>query len=204
MTRYERVQEAIRSQEHKISHKGVRDLLLVVDLPDHREELGSVHVDAARAALDWFCKHHPDHPICIASASKQNTKKTWEEFGYTHLPREYNQVRFVDLNESSMPNATLVVFLLGAHRHSVRGVRRPSQTWRQQYVSPTRHYTANGHVWHREALNWTQQQPNLVIVDASIARDHDAYFEPIPRRTDQVFAEVDLGEADRVCCELYD
>jgi len=172
VTHYERAQEAIRLVEYYAplleeapldKAQGLRrdirrDFLLVADVPDHCDPSGVVHVDAARAALDWFCARHPDHPICLASASRQNTRRAWEAFGYIHLQKEYPRLRLLDLNVESLPPLSLIMHL----------TTRDASPWETHLACPRKMYTPRGHIWHREdpsaKLEMTYCKPHLTIV----------------------------------------
>lgn len=153
MMQYTQTQKAIRLVEHQAPREGVTDFLLVADLFDHLDAVKSVHVDAARAALDWFCARHPDHPICLASAARQNTRRAWEAFGYAHLPKEYPRLRLLDLNAESLPQASLTLHL----------TTRNSSPWGAYLTRPQRMYTPRGHVWIR-MLTTDEPKPHLTIV----------------------------------------
>ncbi len=153
MTRYERTQETIQKVERSVPHEDVRDFLLVADLTDHLDESSAVHVDAARAALDWFCARYPDHPVCLASASRRNTRRAWEAFGYVHLQKEYPSLRLLDLNKESLPQASFMMHL----------TKQTSTPWGAYLVQPRRYYTPRGHIWDRVAVD-VSVQPHLTIV----------------------------------------
>ncbi|KKW34546.1 MAG: hypothetical protein UY81_C0070G0005 [Candidatus Giovannonibacteria bacterium GW2011_GWA2_53_7] len=125
--------------EHHVPREDVRDFLLVADVPDHLDPSGVVHVDATRAVLDWFCARHPDHPICLASASRQNTRRAWEAFGYAHLPREYARLRLLDLNAEPLPEASFTMHL----------TTQKASSWGTYLAQPRKMYTPRGHIWHR-------------------------------------------------------
>lgn len=190
MTRYDRIQASLRAVESRLQHDQIRDLLLVVDLPDHLQELGTPHVDAARSTLDWFCSKHPDHPICLATGSARNTKKAWEAFGYAHLPKQYPRLRFVDLNRDPMPPSTFVVFLIGLDR-------RVQEVWSELHVRPSRYYTPTGHVWRRVGDS-VEHVPHVTVVDAEVGKGRDRYDEPIPLRLGQAYAFIGFEGADQV------
>ena len=232
MTRYERVQEAIGRVEHRLKKEEIESLLLVVDLPDHREELGSVHVDSTRAVLDWFCEKHPNHPICIGSSSKQDTKLAFREFGYHNLEREYERVYFQDLNHEpvaptlfpelvegltsytkehltlrqaqgvNVADSSRLVVFLSSLHAEPSGVRTPSRAWGEIHSQSQRHYTPYGEEWRLNGTHELDVQPDLVVVDAMNVKSFNHNFEPIPMRLNRVFARVDLNEADRVSLEV--
>ncbi len=58
--------------------------------------LGSLHVDAVRAILDFLTPHHSQQ-IIIGEAATINTLAGFKNYGYEALEKEYN-VKLVDLN----------------------------------------------------------------------------------------------------------
>lgn len=58
--------------------------------------LGSLHVDAARAILDFLTPHYKSQ-IIIGEAATINTMEGYKNYGYFALEKEYN-VKLVDLN----------------------------------------------------------------------------------------------------------
>ena len=197
MSRYHNVKESLRGIESQLQIEKPSSVLLVVDLPDHREELGSVHIDATRAVLDWVCKRWPNSRLCLGAASRQNTDLAFREFGYVHLRREYPALTLTDLNIVFVPEGEMVIFLSGAVAGS-----SPSARWGKLLSVPEYRYTPTGYMWQRKAQNELQTAPQLVIVDATVVRDEDHSFEPCVRREGRVFAGVDLNTIDRLSCEV--
>jgi uncharacterized protein (DUF362 family) len=58
--------------------------------------LGSLHVDAVRAILDFLAPHYK-YQILIGEAATINTMEGYKNYGYFALEKEYN-VKLVDLN----------------------------------------------------------------------------------------------------------
>lgn len=183
MTRYERVQQALQAVEHRLVQTG-KGLFLFADLHDHEEELGSVHIDAVRATLDWFCKRNPDHPICVAAASRRNTQRAFESFGYVHLPKEYPRLHLVDLNHASRPDLGLTVHLTVPHATSLS-----EASWQRSHATPIRRFTPFGHIWHREA-GAVVKSPTLRVIDGTVSHRLDLDLNPVSFRQDQVLTEV--------------
>jgi hypothetical protein len=200
MTRYEQVMKLMIENEHSLVRDGVESLLLVVDLPDHRNELGSTHVDSARAVLDWFCDKYPDHPICVSSASNQNTDEAFREFGFHNLSREYNRLYLQDLNNEPMRSPSISVFLVGLVSEKNTKTRFPSDVWGRMHSTPQRHYTPSGEIFVRESST-PKFVPNFTIIDATAVKIYDALLESTPFRLDKIFSTADLNEADKISTE---
>lgn len=158
MTRYERVSNVFEGVPMRTISDG--SICLVADMPEEDREHTAVHVDTVRAVLDGFCKHYPNHPLCLASAASRHTPAAWHEFGLAHLPNEYPSLRLVDLNREELPASSLLIFLVRQND--------PRSRWAQLQGAVERRYTPQGHVWHRQAKEGGEgdvRHPDLVLVD---------------------------------------
>ena len=61
-------------------------------------QLAATHADFMRGMLDYLSERFKG-PVIIAESSAGPTMEGFENFKYTQLPKEYKQVRLVDLNE---------------------------------------------------------------------------------------------------------
>ncbi|MFW6143733.1 MAG: DUF362 domain-containing protein [Patescibacteria group bacterium] len=71
--------------------------LIKVNFVSSTRQLAATHVDAVRTVLN-FLLPYTDKKITIAEASVRNTKTGFENFGYTELQKDYEQIELVDLN----------------------------------------------------------------------------------------------------------
>ena len=63
-------------------------------------QLAATHADFMRGMLDYLSERFKG-PVMIAESSAGATMEGFENFKYTALPKEYKQVRLVDLNEEA-------------------------------------------------------------------------------------------------------
>lgn len=153
--------QAMQAQLAKVSAPdglGQQENVVVIpELTDHEDEAGSVHVDALRAICDWVTRHHPKVRFTIAAAARRHTPLAMEEFGMSHLASEYPSVRFVDLNEESMPTGYRILVC--------RASKNPQGYWNVICQPAQRLYSPRGVVWQREASGDAVLAPHLTLVD---------------------------------------
>ena len=61
-------------------------------------QLAASHADALRGILDYLAPRFKG-PVIIAESSAGNTMQGFDNFKYTDIPREFKQVKLIDLNE---------------------------------------------------------------------------------------------------------
>lgn len=80
--------------------KAARRILVKVNLVHHELQLASTHVDAVRGLLDEL-RMYTRADIVVGDAAYHGTKAAFHNFGYEHLPEEYEHVELVDLNDDA-------------------------------------------------------------------------------------------------------
>lgn len=78
--------------------KAAKKILVKVNLVHHENQLASTHVDAVRGLMDEI-RAHTRVDVFVGDASYHGTKAAFRNFGYDHLPEEYEHTHLVDLND---------------------------------------------------------------------------------------------------------